>query len=628
VPTRAPALASAGLVLGRYRLLRRLGAGGFATVWEARDERLERSVALKILPPERISGGRFEQEARAAARLAHPGIVTLYEAAIDHDGAYLVTELVRGQTLGRLLEAGRLSDHDIVTLGISLCDALAHAHRNGVVHRDVKPSNVLVPDMPVTPAHAAKLTDFGVARVIGGNALTRTGDVLGTLAYMAPEQAEGLPVGAAADVFSLALVMYEALSGVNPIGAGTAAQRARRLGAHLPPLRRQRRDLPRELGQGIDLALRPRPRERGTIDELREALSSAIPHLGGRAAAEPSSGASRSRDAGVYALSWSAEGAEPQAARKWERAARVEPEATPSERIDGEPPERPALLEPESGGRVGPRWPARAVAGAAAAAIAAWMSAAVIQPTPAPPELMALLAGLLVALAPRLGWLLLVAASATLLAIGGVAGYALLLLLAGLIPLVLLPARGTSWPLAGVALLMGVLGAAGGWPALAARAGSAWRRAGLAIVGWMWLLVAGELRGGGLYVRIPAGTPPRSVWSSSLYETLHHVIAGPAAPRLLLGAAVWGCAAALLPGMRSRRSVALDAALALIWCGLVGVATVSVLGPVRGAGSLISTDQVVVGMLASAAIAIALRAASGWRLSRRPDSGPGRVNRG
>jgi serine/threonine protein kinase len=619
VPTRAARLASAGLVLGRYRLLQRLGAGAFATVWEARDERLERSVALKILPPERIIGGRFEREARAAARLAHPGIVTLYEAAIDEEGAYLITELVRGETLARLLEARRLSDHQIVTLGIGLCDALAHAHGNGVVHRDVKPSNVLVPEMPVTPAHAAKLTDFGVARVIGGNALTRTGDVLGTLAYMAPEQAEGLPVGAAADVFSLALVMYEALSGVNPVGSGTAAQRARRLGAHLPPLRRQRRDLPRELGQGIDLALRPRPRERGTIDELRQALLLALPQMavGARPVGVRPAGVSSSGVAGGFVPGWSADGLEPQGTQEWERAARMEPEQAAREQ-----PKRAAPVELERVRRPGPPWPARAVAGVAAAATAAWLSAAVLQPTPAPPALVVLVAGMLVALAPRLGWLLLVAASATLLTIAGLSGYALLLLLAGLIPLALLPARGTSWPLAAGALLLGVAGIAGGWPAVAARAGSAWRRAALGIVGWIWLVVAGELRGSGLYVGIPPGTPPRTVWSSSLSETLHYVLAGPATPRLLLGAAVWGCAAALLPVMRSRRSVALDAALALIWCGLLGVAVVSVLGPVRGAGSLISTHEVVIGMLASAAIAVALRAVSGWRIARRPDTGP------
>src|SRR5207302_11218688 len=126
----------------------------------------------------------------------------------------------------------------------------------------------------------AKLTDFGVARVVGGDTLTRTGDVIGTAAYMAPEQAEGLPAGAPADLYALALLTYEGLTGVNPVRTSTAAQRARRLGAHLPPLRRQRRDLPRELGCAIDLALRPRPRERGTAEELRRALTLSLPLLG------------------------------------------------------------------------------------------------------------------------------------------------------------------------------------------------------------------------------------------------------------------------------------------------------------------------------------------------------------
>ena len=117
------------VVLGRYHLLRRLGAGAYGLVWEARDERLERGVAIKIVPRERVLKGRFEREARAAARLSHPGIVTLYEAAVDDDDAYLVSELVHGQTLRTLLDAGRLSDRDIVAIAISLCDALAHAHQ-------------------------------------------------------------------------------------------------------------------------------------------------------------------------------------------------------------------------------------------------------------------------------------------------------------------------------------------------------------------------------------------------------------------------------------------------------------------------------------------------------------------
>ena len=250
----APAEGGGPVVLDRYRLHRRLGAGGFGTVWQARDERLDRDVAVKLLPRERIVGGRFEREARAAARLTHPGIVTLYEAAVDDDGAYLVSELVRGATLGELLEAGRLSDRDIVEIGIALCGALAHAHGERVVHRDVKPSNVLIPERPVTPAQLAKLTDFGVARIIGGDSLTRTGDVVGTAAYMAPEQAEGLEAGAPADLYSLALVVYEALTGVNPVGTGAAARSVpppRRLpaaapaAAPRPPARAGLRDRPR-----------------------------------------------------------------------------------------------------------------------------------------------------------------------------------------------------------------------------------------------------------------------------------------------------------------------------------------------------------------------------------------------
>src|ERR1700749_1166628 len=245
----APARGDAPIVLGRYRLQRRLGTGAFATVWQAHDQRLGRDVAIKILPRERVAEGRFEREARVAARLAHPGIVTLYEAAVDDEGAYLVSELVDGATLDRLLQAGRLSDRDIVQIGIALCDALAHAHANGVIHRDVKPSNVLIPERPTSPAGLARLTDFGVARVLGGDSLTVTGDVIGTVAYMAPEQAQGLPAGASADLFSLALGLYEGRTGVSPVRTGGAGQSARRMGLHLPPWRRQRRELPRELGQ-------------------------------------------------------------------------------------------------------------------------------------------------------------------------------------------------------------------------------------------------------------------------------------------------------------------------------------------------------------------------------------------
>ncbi len=217
-----------------------------------------------------------EREALASARLQHPGIVALYESGRDDEAVYLVSELVRGRTFAQLTADGELSDRDVLAIGIALCDALAHAHKRGVVHRDVKPSNVLVPDMPHDGAGVAKLTDFGIARMLGDDALTRTGDVVGTLAYMAPEQAEGRPATEASDLYSLALVLYEGLAGDNPVRGRGMASTARRLGARMPPLQRLRRDLPPELCRALDTALLPRPEQRGDLRRLRTALTHAL----------------------------------------------------------------------------------------------------------------------------------------------------------------------------------------------------------------------------------------------------------------------------------------------------------------------------------------------------------------
>ncbi|MEA2428012.1 MAG: eukaryotic-like serine/threonine-protein kinase, partial [Thermoleophilaceae bacterium] len=200
------------LVLGRYSLERKLGAGGFGVVWLAFDEKLEREVAVKVMPREDGDpvSQRAEREARVAARLNHPGIVALYELAADDEAVYLVSEVVPGRNLAELIKHGAVSDRDIAQIGVALCDALAHAHQRKVIHRDVKPQNVLVVSDPAAGAGFAKLADFGVAHLSSGDPLTRTGDVVGTLAYMAPEQAEGERVTAAADVYSLALTLYEA----------------------------------------------------------------------------------------------------------------------------------------------------------------------------------------------------------------------------------------------------------------------------------------------------------------------------------------------------------------------------------------------------------------------------------
>ncbi|MDP9401372.1 MAG: serine/threonine protein kinase, partial [Actinomycetota bacterium] len=245
------------LALGRYRLVRPLGAGGMGTVWLGHDERLDRPVAVKRVPADGARGtSRGGREALTAARLAHPAIVALYEAGEEGGAWLLVSELVRGPTLGELLADGALSDRDVLRIGVALCDALAHAHERGVVHRDVKPSNVICPDGDGPPA---KLTDFGIARLADAEPLTHTGDVVGTLAYMAPEQAAGLPAGPPVDVYALGLVLYEALTGENPVRAPGAAETARRVGRRLPPLARARRDLSRALARALDAAVAPAP---------------------------------------------------------------------------------------------------------------------------------------------------------------------------------------------------------------------------------------------------------------------------------------------------------------------------------------------------------------------------------
>ena len=545
-------------MLGRYRLRRRLGTGGFATVWLAHDERLDRQVAVKILPRARVvggGGGRFEREARAAARLAHPGIVTLYEAAVDDEGAYLVSELVHGSTLDELLAAGRLSDRDVVRIGIALCDALAHAHSHGVIHRDVKPSNVLIPEHPTTPAQLARLTDFGVARVVGGDTLTRTGDVIGTEAYMAPEQAQGLPAGAAADLFSLALVLYEALSGANPLHAAVT----RRHGTHLPPLRRQRRELPRELGQAIDLALRPRPSERGTLEALRGALVASVPRM----ADEP----------GVVADPWPTRtrvrtgGARDDAAPFREPAPPPLKEPAPPPFEEPERRGRGAVASPSPGRRAAPpraqpspvRWPRRALAALAVAALATWVAQLAPGAPFLPTAVAVAVAALLVAALPRAGWVIVATAAAASLIVASRPGAALALLVGAVVPVVLNPLDGPSWPLAGAAPALGALGLAGAWPALAGLSKRAHRRAALGATGYIWTA---------LVTNGMAST-------QTLPDAVHHVLAPLATVGTLVTAGIWAAAALTLPLTRSRRWPALELLRLGLWATALGLATLA-----------------------------------------------------
>jgi eukaryotic-like serine/threonine-protein kinase len=272
------------LVLNRFLIERRIGSGGFGVVYEAWDGRLERSVAVKAIESRGESRRRVLREAQAAARLNHPGIVTLYEMGEEDGNALLVTELVEGATLAQLSAVGKLSDREIGEIGADLCEALDHAHSRGVVHRDVKPQNVLVDQ---GGEGQAKLMDFGVARLAGAAALTAPGDVVGTLAYMSPEQAEGSAAGPAADVYSLALVLYECWSGENPNRRATPAATARAIGARLRPLHRLRPDLPRELSETIGACLQRRPAHRPSLEELGTALEDSLDLLADEARRPP-----------------------------------------------------------------------------------------------------------------------------------------------------------------------------------------------------------------------------------------------------------------------------------------------------------------------------------------------------
>ncbi len=244
-------------------------------VYRAFDERLQREVAVKEIPG--ADSERVLREAKAAARLNHPGVVTLYEFGAEAESAILVSELAAGAPLGELAASGELTDRDVAEVGIDVCGALGHAHSRGVVHRDVKPANVVVNRKG--SGTAAKLMDFGIASMAGEARLTGTGEVVGTLAYMAPEQADGGDVGEAADVYSLALTLYECWAGLNPVAGGTPAATARRIGSPVPPLGGERPDLPADLCALIDDCLVPEPAMRPELAGLADTLSDELDEL-------------------------------------------------------------------------------------------------------------------------------------------------------------------------------------------------------------------------------------------------------------------------------------------------------------------------------------------------------------
>ena len=263
-------------VAGRYRVEGRLGVGGMSTVMLAFDERLERYVALKLLAehlaedPTFVS--RFRREALAAARLIHPNIVQVYDFGLDRstNQHFIVMEHVAGHSCAELLrDRGHLDVPQALEIISQACRGLDYAHRNGVVHRDVKPGNLLVSDAGVT-----KLADFGIARAANQSSITQVGSVLGTAAYLAPEQARGEVAGPRADLYSLGVVTYQLLSGRLPYEGASLAELALKQQRELPkPLGELNPAVPPALADAIAIAVAIDPEERpASALELGEML--------------------------------------------------------------------------------------------------------------------------------------------------------------------------------------------------------------------------------------------------------------------------------------------------------------------------------------------------------------------
>src|SRR4051794_4428703 len=269
-------MATEQLFADRYRLDRRLGVGGMATVQLAFDTRLERNVAVKLLAEHLAEDAsfvsRFRREALAAARLVHPNIVQVFDFGADvHSGRqFIVMEYVDGNSCAELLrDRGPMAPRDAVDILTQACRGLEYAHRNRVIHRDVKPGNLMVNTDGVV-----KLADFGIAKAAEQSDITKVGSVLGTAAYLSPEQARGEPAGPVSDLYALGVVSFQLMSGRLPYEAASLTDLARLQESGSPPrLDEEARDVPPALAAAVARALERDPARRyADAAEMEDAL--------------------------------------------------------------------------------------------------------------------------------------------------------------------------------------------------------------------------------------------------------------------------------------------------------------------------------------------------------------------
>ncbi|MCL2819134.1 MAG: protein kinase, partial [Actinomycetia bacterium] len=258
---------------GRYRITEKIGTGGMADVYKAIDETLGRAVAVKVMHSKYASDPsftqRFRQEAQAAANLQSPNIVNIYDWGQEGDYYYIVMEYVRGTDLKTIIkQKGSLTSKQVAEIGAQVCSALSVAHGYDIIHRDIKPHNIMV-----TPDGMVKVMDFGIARA-GNTTMTQTGSVLGTAHYVSPEQAQGRALTSASDLYSLGVVLYEAVTGRVPFDADTPVAVALKQ-VNEQPQRPSRfaKDIDPRLEEIIGRAMAKDPRQRySTAEEMRKDL--------------------------------------------------------------------------------------------------------------------------------------------------------------------------------------------------------------------------------------------------------------------------------------------------------------------------------------------------------------------